>query len=174
MRIGAKLMLEARPAAVLLVVACLLVSVMQSQEAYAERKKVSGTVRSVIELVQERVRQFDNIHDIDFRVEVWVISSTDPDWDNAHAFCIRYTLPTKVTHYEGYQAITHPGGDQTFVKYEAPMEQLGGPDVIYKIKGSYMGGTGKFKGIAGSITIKEKRTVAEGITVEWETEYQVE
>jgi hypothetical protein len=54
------------------------------------------------------------------------------------------------------------------------MEQLGGPDRLFKIEGSYMGGTGKFKGIRGSITIKEKRTVVEGITAEWETEYEIQ
>jgi len=152
---------------ILVITAWLFVSVMQSHEAYAERKKVSGTIKSCTHLA------YDYPEDTRFRVDLWVLSSADPDWNNALVFDVRCELPTPHNLWWGYRAITHPGGDQTFVKYEAPMEQLGGPDIIYRIEGSYMGGTGKFKGIGGSITIKEKRTVVEGITAEWETEYEV-
>ena len=152
---------------ILVIAAWLLVSVMQSHEAYAERKKVSGTIKSLTPLAH------DIPEDTHFTAGLWVLSSADPDWDNALVFDVRCELPTPHNLWWGYQAITHPGGDQTFVKYKAPMEQLGGADVLYKIEGSYMGGTGKFKGIAGRITIKEKRTVVEDITVEWETEYEI-
>ncbi len=152
---------------ILVVVVWLLVSVMQSHEACAERKKVSGTIKSLTPLAH------DYPEDTRFDAGLWVLSSADPDWDNALVFDVRSELPTPHNLWWGYQAITHPGGDQTFVKYEAPMEQLGGPDRLYKIQGSYMGGTGKFKGIGGSITIKEKHTVVEGIKAEWETEYEV-
>jgi hypothetical protein len=102
-----------------------------------------------------------------------VLSSTDPDWDNAHVFLVEYNHPTKVKVFKGYTAITHPGGDQTFFKWEAKQKSLGGADFISVAKGRYIGGTGKFNGITGSWTSKTKFTETEGRKVEWETEYEI-
>jgi hypothetical protein len=159
--------------AILVISAWLLVPLIRSQEVYAESNKVSGTTESVTRLAQETIRLPDMINSIGFNVSHWVLSSTDPDWDNAHVFYVRYTHPTKLMVVKGYTAITHPGGDQTFFKYEGKVEPSGGVDQIQEAKGRYIGGTGKFKGITGSWTSKLKFTQTEGITVEWETEYEV-
>ena len=157
---------------ILLISAWLLVSLFQGQEVYAESKKVSGTLKSTTVLDKEFIRLPDMISSIEFRFLHRVWSSTDPDWDNALVCTVRYTHPTKLRVYKGYDVITHPGGDQTFIKWEGKLEPLGGVDFITEIKGRYIGGTGKFKGITGSWTSKLKFTQAEGTTAEWETEYE--
>jgi hypothetical protein len=157
---------------ILLISAWLLVSLFQGQEVYAESKRVSGTSKSIVRLAREVIRLPDKINAIQFNILHWVLSSTDPDWDNAHVFKVEYTHPTKLRVFKGYSAITHPGGDQTFLKWEAKQEPLGGVDFIGVAKGRYIGGTGKFKGITGSWTSKLKFTQAKE-TAEWETEYEV-
>jgi len=157
---------------ILVISAWLLVILFQGQEVYAGSKKVSGTTKSVTRLTQEIIRLSDMVSRIDFNIQHWVLSSNDPNWDNAHVFYVRYNHPTKVRVYKGYIAITHPGGDQTFFKWEGKHEPLGGGDSFTDAKGRYIGGTGKFKEITGSWTHKLK-SLAEGITAEWETEYEV-
>lgn len=157
---------------VLVISAWLLVSLIRSQEVYAENKKASGTTKSVTRLTQEIIRLPDMVSRIDFNISHWVLTSTDPDWDNAHVFYVRYNHPTKPRVFKGYIAITHPGGDQTFFKWEGKHEPLGGGESITETKGRYIGGTGKFEGITGSWTEKLK-SLATGITAEWETEYEV-
>ncbi len=158
---------------ILVISAWLLVSLFQGQGVYAESKKVSGTSKSTTDLAREVIRLPDKISSIEFRISRRVLTSTDPDWDNAHVFYVWYNHPTKLRVFKGYIAITHPGGDQTFLKWEAKQEPLGGVDFINVAKGRYIGGTGKFKGITGSWTSKVKFTQAEGRTHEWETEYEV-
>jgi len=157
---------------VLVTSAWLLVLLFQGQEVYAESKKVSGTTKSVTSLTKEIIRLPDMVSRIDFSIQHWVLSSTDPDWDNAHGFYVRYNHPTKPRVFKGYTAITHPGGDQTFFKWEGKKEPLAGGEAITEAKGRYIGGTGKFEGITGSWTEKLK-SLATGITAEWETEYEV-
>jgi hypothetical protein len=157
---------------ILVISAWLLVSLFQGQEVYAGSKKVSGTTKSVTRLTKEIIRLPDMVSRIDFSIQHWVLSSTDPDWDNAHGFYVRYNHPTKVRVFKGYVAITHPGGDQTFFKWEGKQEPLAGGEAITEAKGRYIGGTGKFEGITGSWTEKLK-SLATGITAEWETEYEV-
>lgn len=157
---------------ILLISVWLLISLFQGQEVYAESKKVSGTTRSVTRLTQEIIRLPDMVSRLDFNISHWMLSSTDPDWDNAQVFYVRYNHPTKPKVYKGYMAITHPDGDQTFFKWEGKYEALGGGDSLTDAKGRYIGGTGKFKEITGSWTHKLK-SLATGITAEWETEYEV-
>jgi len=157
---------------ILVISAWLLVSLFQGQEVYAESNKVSGTTKSITRLTQEIIRLPDMVSRIEFTISHWVLSSTDPDWDNAHGFYVTYNHPTKLRIFKGYIAITHPGGDQTFFKWEGKYEPLGGGDSLTETKGRYIGGTGKFKGITGSWTTKLK-SQAEGRTAEWETEYEV-
>jgi len=100
-----------------------------------------------------------------------VLRSADPDWDNARTFTIRFDHPTKIKWFKGYIAITHPGGDQTFMKFEGKEESLGA-EAIYEAKGRYIGGTGKFKGITGTGAFNQKWTLAK-TTTQWKTEYEV-
>jgi hypothetical protein len=152
-------------------VALLLILLIQGREACAEGKKVSGTTESVAPLAQDRIDIPDELIFIHFRIQLWVLRSADPDWDNARAFAIRFDHPTKITWFKGYIATTHPGGDQTFTRFEGKEESLGG-EAIYEAKGRYIGGTGKFKGIIGTSAFKQRWTLAE-TTTQWETEYEV-
>jgi hypothetical protein len=69
---------------------------------------------------------------------------------------------------------THPNGDQTFFQYTERREPIGtGPyDYTWKIEGFFIKGTGKFKGITGSVVAKGKTTMAEK-TWKWEAEYEI-
>ncbi len=159
-------------ASILAMVALPLVWLMQGQEACAEGKKVSGTTESVVPLAQDSIAFPKELVFIHLRVQLWVLRSADPDWDNARAFTIRFDHPTKIEWFKGYSAITHPGGDQTFMKFEGKEESLGAK-ATYEAKGRYIGGTGKFKGITGRSSFKQTWTVAE-TTTEWATEYKVD
>ena len=123
-------------------------------------------------LAQDKIFFPDELIFIHFGIQLWVLRSADPDWDNARAFTIGFDHPTKIKWFRGYNAITHPGGDQTFFKWEGKREPLAGGEAITEAKGRYIGGTGKFEGITGSWTEKLK-SLATGITAEWETEYEV-
>jgi hypothetical protein len=144
---------------------------LQGREACAEGKKVSGTTESVEPLAQDNIIIPKERIFIHFRIQLWVLRSANPDWDNARTFSIRFDHPTKITWFKGYMATTHPGGDQTFMRFEGKEESLGAR-AIYEAKGRYIGGTGKFKGITGTSTFTQRWTVAE-TTTQWETEYEV-
>ncbi len=152
-------------------VALLFVWLIQGQEACAEGKTVSGTTESVAPLAQDKIDFPEELIFIHFRIQLWVLRSADPDWDNARAFTIRFDHPSKITWFKGYMATTHPGGDQTFTKFEGKEESLGA-EAIYEARGRYIGGTGKFKGITGTSAFIQRWTLAE-TTTQWETEYEV-
>lgn len=148
------------------------VSLIRGQEACAEGGKVSGVTESVEPLAQDNMVFPKELIFIHFRIQLWVLRSADPDWDKAHPFTIRFDHPNKATWFEGYSAITHPGGDQTFMKFEGKEESLGAK-ATYEAKGRFIGGTGKFKGITGTSTFLQTWTLAE-TTTEWETEYKID
>ena len=152
---------------------CLIVAPIESQEAYAESKKVSGAIktrtlksrtgiRNPFAKVPRHIGWLWNI--------VGVYSSTDPDWDNTTFYTVRYALDanTIIVH----TISTHPGGDQTFLKLEGKLTTPGGADKISQYRGRFLGGTGKFKGIRGSWKMKREKTQTKDIS-EWEAEYDV-
>ena len=157
---------------ILAIVALPSVSLIQGPEACAEGRKVSGVTESVEPLAQDQMVFPKELIFIHFRIQLWVLRSADPDWDKARAFTIRFDHPTKPTWFEGYSAITHPGGDQTFMKFEGKEESLGAK-ATYEAKGRFIGGTGKFNGITGTSTFFQTWTLAE-TTTEWETEYKID
>lgn len=144
---------------------------VQGQEACAGGKRVSGVTESVEPLAQDKITFPKELIFIHFRIQLWVLRSADPDWDNARAFTIRFDHPTKIRWFKGYLATSHPGGDQTFLRFEGKEESLGAR-AIYEARGRYIGGTGKFKGITGTCTFTQRWTLAE-TTTQWETEYEV-
>lgn len=155
----------------LVIVVWLLVSLIQDRGVCAEVKRVSGTTESVAALAQDKITFPKELIFIHFRIQLWVLRSANPDRDNARAFTIRFDHPTKITWFKGYMATTHPGGDQTFLRFEGKEESLGAR-AIYEAKGRYIGGTGKFKGITGTCAFTQRWTLAE-TTIQWETEYEV-
>lgn len=156
-----------------LVLALLFLSI-QTQEAYAERKKVSGTQKVITQLARANIPCF--------RPGSWVplwawhsmLISDDPDWNNAQRFYFQYDEVTKERHFRGFGVNTHPNGDQTFFQYKGKREPIGtGPyDYTWEFEGFFLKGTGKFEGIKGSIVAKGKTSMAEK-TWDWEVEYVI-
>ena len=158
-------------------VSCLLLSLFFSQEAYAEMKKVSGTSKLLESLIttgatypdQTRVRFINNLQ---------MYSSADSDWDKAKVFSAYFYInPTRQgDDYNGCLAITHPNGDQTFIKYDGSWQWVlprDGYRWTAETKGQFTGGTGKFKGIRGTISSKGKGDGPKDLGSEWEIEYEI-
>ena len=151
-------------------------SIFHVHEAYAEMKKVSGTSELLKRLLSEetyydqtKIRLINNIQ---------LYSSADPDWDKAKVFSIYYYInPTyDGDDYKGYLAITHQNGDQTFLKYDGSWKWAlpkDGLSWISESKGKFTGGTGKFEGIRGAITIKVEGRDQNYVSAEWEAEYEI-
>ena len=148
---------------ILVISACFLLSLIQYQQAYAETKKISGTFKAVVQL--------------SFCARHAVLSSADPDWNNARFFSATQMEFTKPGHFNGYGVITHPSGDQTFIKFSDKMissdgrKETGGSETTGETEGFFMQGTGKFEDIRARWLIKWKRTVTEGLMGEWKVEY---
>jgi hypothetical protein len=78
--------------------------------------------------------------------------------------------------YNGYLAITHHNGDQTFVKYDGSWKWAlpkDGYSWISESKGRFTGGTGKFEGISGTITVKVEGNGQSYLSSKWEAEYEI-
>jgi len=66
---------------------------------------------------------------------------------------------------------THPGGDQTFLDYEARWKGRGGADGEWETAGHFVGGTGRFAGITGTWRERGTSTLTTD-TGEWEAQYE--
>jgi hypothetical protein len=151
-----------------LALALLFVSI-QTQEAYAERKKVSGTCKVITQLTRANIP----CGGPGAFVPLWawhsMLNSDDPDWNSVQRFFFQYDDITKERYFRGYGVNTHPNGDQTFFQYKGKREPIGtGPyDYTWKTEGFFIKGTGKFKGITGGKTSMAEKTW------EWEAEYEI-
>ena len=158
------------------IVLCFFLYLIQSQEAYAEMKKVSGTYEQITKLVDDATihgQTFVRLANYRF-----MYSSSDPDWDKATTFNVRYYInPTyQADKYRGCAATTHPNGDQTFTEFNGSWKWVLPRDrfkwtTLYE--GIFTGGTGKFKGIKGTITIKGKGETRMSHIGEWEVLYEI-
>ena len=150
----------------------LLVLLIQSREAYCETKKISGTAEDIAVLAINRIPIDNSPYKGNFYVYHSVLVSADPDWNNAHFFYIQYDEPTKEWDERGYGAISHPNGDQTFIKFVNKWESATGFKLTGERKGVFIGGTGKFNGIKASWLCKWIYNKATGKRLdEWEVEY---
>jgi len=162
---------------VLFIAICFLMPLILSQEAYAEMKKISGTSKRIKNLLRTSTSYGET--KVRFINNLTMFNSTDPDWDKAKSFNASYIInPTgQGDDYTGCKAITHPGGDQTFILFRGSWKWVSPRDVyrfIFEAKGRFTGGTGKFKGIRGYWRIKGKGDGMLYVTGEWEVEYTVE
>ena len=90
----------------------------------------------------------------------------------APLFWILYDESAKEWGRRGYGVITHPGGDQTFIKFASRLtSETGVIEVTGEHEGFFIGGTGKFKDIKARWLLKWKRTAAGEGTAEWKVEY---
>ncbi len=155
-----------------LIGACLLTLLFQSREAYSETKKISGTAEDTVVLGINRIPIENSPYKGNFYVYHSRLSSADPDWNNAQFFYIQYDEPTKSWDERGYGAISHPGGDQTFIKFFNKWTSATGFELVGQRKGVFIGGTGKFSGIKGSWLCNWIYNKATGKRVEeWEVEF---
>lgn len=155
---------------------CFLFLQIQSQEAYAEMKKVSGNSKQSAKLftdyshADKTVIKLDNYH--------YIFTSAESDWDKAKVFRVLYYLnPTNQgDEYTGCLVITHQSGDQIFVKYEGAWKWTtprNGYQWILEEQGRITGGDGKFEMIKGLYRAKGKGDREEYAEGEWEIEYEI-
>ena len=160
---------------ILLIFAWFMISMIPSQEAYAESKKVTGTIKATTVIGRHLIQCFTGEEPVpagDLRNRVGAYSSADPDWNNTTFFIVSFVGPKSNIVY-GIDI--HPGGDQTFrqLKGMTKMESFG--TIIVKNEGWFVGGTGKFKGMTGKWNTITKATSSEqaGRKTEWEAEYEL-
>ena len=161
----------------IIIVICFLFSLFQSQEAYAEKKKVTGTSKRVDRLLdtstlydQTKVELVNNLN---------VFSSADPDWDKAIFYEVLYyvnpAFPPKGDEYRGCGSISLPNGDNAFIKHSGSWQFVvpkDGNRWTGEFSGRFTGGTGKLKGIRGTFKIKGKGDGFKNVTGEWDVEYE--
>jgi len=160
---------------ILLIVAWFMISMVPSQEAYAESKKVSGTIKATTVIGRKLIQcptDGEPIDAGDLRNRVGAYKSADPDWNNTTFFTVSFVGPgTNIV----YGIDIHPGGDQTFrqLKGATKMKKFG--TIIVKNEGWFVGGTGKFKGIVGKwkVTTEATSTEQAGRKTTWEAEYEL-
>ena len=154
-----------------LTVAWLTVLLIQGQEAYGETKKISGTSKTIARLAQTPIAIADSPAKGLLIVFHSVLSSADPDWNDARFFYVEYAESMKEWGDRGYGVITHPGGDQTFIEFVGKLTSTAGSESTGEWEGVFIGGTGKFKDIKARWLLKWKRIMTEGRVSEWEVEY---
>ena len=161
---------------ILAILVCPFVSLIQSQEAYAEEKKVSGTSKWLFGLPRSKITQPGKTPVV-VNGGVYVLNSTDPTWNNA-SFCdvsihIDWT-PYVGNNYKTYAVITDPGGDQAFTLSDASWKMDKSVEGLIwsaEANGTFVGGTGKFEGIKAHWKLKLKGFGQRKIIGEWEAQY---
>jgi len=165
-------------------VVSLLISLVLSEAALAEDKKVSGTGKFGPTLSQVILFPGDvPKHEVSLfnRLQFW--NSADPDWNNVAVTQFVYSDYTAGNGYHrGHNANIHPNGDRTFISYEGQTTRTMSPDGSWEAKFEgkmrFTGGTGKFQGITGQGTYIGKASSAGGTapisgTFEWQAEYRL-
>ena len=146
--------------------------VIPAQEAYAGRKKVTGTVKVSHDLGRNHIRStaFKPPIPVGELTNIFgYYRSDDPDWHNATFYAVWFI---ENLNFVGYATVVHPGGDQTFRAVKGKLKALNVHDWTSQYRGWYTGGTGKFEGINGTWKAKTVYTQTENVT-EWETEYDI-
>lgn len=157
---------------VFIIIACFMVSLIQTQEAYAEKKNVSGTVKDRTELALDYIRSTAYKPPIpvgELNNVFGVYVSDDTEWNNATFFTVWFI---ENLNFIGHAVITFPAGDQIFRTVKGKIKALNVHDWASEHEGWFLGGTGKYKGIKGRWREKIMHTQTE-ITTEWEVEYEV-
>jgi hypothetical protein len=160
---------------ILLIVSWFTISMIPSQEACAETKKVKGTIKATTVIGRHLIQCFTGEEPVpagDLRNRVGAYKSADPDWNNTTFFTVSFVGPKDNVVY-GIDI--HPGGEQTFrqLKGITKMKKFG--TIIVKNEGWFVGGTGKFKGITGKwkVTTEATSTEQAGRKTKWEAEYEL-
>lgn len=156
---------------VFFVMVCFIVSLTHAQEAYADKKMVSGTLKELPRLATTRIALANSKTKGFLDVNRSVLSSLDPDWNNARLFYIFYSEPSKDYDFKGYGVITHPDGDQTYIEFVSKITSSSGADASGEKKGFFIGGTGKFEGIRARWLLKTTGSMSKDMVGEWVVEH---
>lgn len=156
---------------ILAISTCFLMTLIQNQEAYAETKKVSGTIKWLPHLATDKIPIPDCAENLYLTVDRAILSSDDPDWNNAHLFFFSYIEFRKDQQQSGYGSITHPGGDQTYIKFVDKETSASGAEGAGETEGFFILGTGKFEDIKARWLLKWTEKITEGKVGEWAVEY---
>jgi len=151
---------------------CFMVPLIQNHEAYAEGKKVSGTVKTSRDLERNLIRStaFKPAIPVGELTNIFGnYSSADPEWNNATFYSVWLI---ENLNFIGHAVVTHPGGDQTFRTVKGKLKALNVHDWTSQYEGWFSGGTGKFGGIKGTWKAKTVQTQSES-TTEWEAQYEI-
>jgi hypothetical protein len=148
---------------------CLLLSITQFKYAHAEGKKsiVTYTENNTIRLERTRIPIPDLKIGIGVSVRHAILSSADPNWNNARYFYVSIQKLNEEHGNRNYGTIIHPSGDQIFVKQDSKLISSKGTHTEGKLEGSFLGGTGKYEKIKGRFDGSWKKTMSEGLTVKW-------
>ena len=154
----------------LVILTCFLMSLTQPQEAYAEKKKITGTSKGIALLSRGRIPVPKSPVKGYISAKHQVLDSADSDWNKADYFFVIYAASTREWNNKGYGVITHPNGDKAFIEFE---EKYDGTGSVYtgEVKGFFLKGTGKFEGIKGSWSSNWKRDPER--VEEWQVEYEI-
>ena len=147
-----------------------MVALIPTQEAFAEKKKITGTSTGIDLLSRGRIPVPKSPVKGYISAKHQVLDSADSDWNKADYFFVVYAASTREWNNKGYGVITHPSGDKTYIEFE---EKYGASGSIYKgeVEGFFLKGTGKFKGIKGSWSSNWKRDPER--VEEWQVEYEI-
>ncbi len=127
-----------------------------------EQKKISWTAQTV-RTISRTVAVHQDLPDHQLaqtqRVQAYV--SQDEDWNHAEALVYDQseTIAGNGTH-RGYVVMTHSNGDKTYHSFRGAHNQSG----ISEGSGEFIGGTGKFKNIKGTIKYQSKFTSEGGVS----------
>jgi hypothetical protein len=168
-------------AGLFVLVSWFLLFLIQTREAQAAAKKISGTSQKGVTVSSTKMWPGDAPHhEIILQHELSVEHSDDPDCTTAQV-----TRVIIIDHTAGqgtirvYDVDTCPNGDQTFVAGEGTIKTGKQPDGSMEVTGEgkwwYTGGTGTFKGITGGGTAKTKEILGkpESFRSEWAGEYEL-
>ena len=87
---------------ILLIVFCFMVLMIPRQEAYAETKRVSGSYKKLPRVARTMIPVADSTQKGWMNANNSVLSSADPDWNNARFFHVSYNESLKESTTKGY------------------------------------------------------------------------
>ena len=147
----------------------LMVAFTPAQEAFGEKKKITGTSKVINLLARTKIAVSKSPVKGYLIVYNAVFNSADPDWNNSRFYFIKYKASPD--SHKGFGVITHPGGDQTFIEFD-DKQSASGTDVKGETEGFFLKGTGKFENIRARWKSKWMQNYSGGERIdEWTVEY---
>lgn len=140
----------------------------------AEKQKISWTAQTIRTVSRTIANPLDlPEYQLAQTQRVQAYTSPEEDWNNSEALV--YDQSDTVAgngRHRGYVVMTHSNGDKTYHKFEGTHKQNGTQGSISEGTGQFIGGTGKFKNITGTIKYQSKFTPEGGVTnTDAEVEY---